>query len=73
MTTETKAKIVAILGDASLTITIFANIPYAFGDVADAFGPTAKKWVGIIGLGSMALLKFTQRAIELFTANDKKP
>ncbi len=65
MTTEVKSKIAAIAGDVSILAAVFSSFPYAFGDVADAMGPEAKKWVAIIALAGAGISKIAQRILEL--------
>lgn len=65
MTLRSKTKIVAILSDASLLMTLFAGLPYTLGDIANSFPPTVKKWVVIISLSGAAGMKIIQRTLEL--------
>lgn len=66
MTTQTKAKIMEVLSDYSTFLTLFAGLPYAFGDVANAFPPVVKKYIAVAGLSCAAATKFTQYAIQFF-------
>lgn len=70
MTTQAKQKIMEVLSDASLYLTVFAGLPYAFGDISAALPPAVKKWVTISSLTIAAASKFVQYAMQIIGATN---
>lgn len=68
-----KAFLLSELSKFSLILAVASALPYAFGDVANALGPTAKKAVAITALSVSALSKITQWTIQLVTAYTGAP
>lgn len=71
MKLPTKSQILDELSNTSVILAVASALPYTFGAAADVLGPTAKKYVSIIGISAAGLAKTADLAIKLISAMNK--
>lgn len=67
----TTSQILEELSRVSVILAVGSALPYTMGDAANVLGPTAKKWVAIIGVTAAGLAKTADLTIKLVAAMNK--
>lgn len=71
MKLPTTSQVLEELSRVSVILAVGSALPYTMGDAANVLGPTAKKWVAIIGVTAAGLAKTADLTIKLVAAMNK--